>query len=87
MKNKIIELIEEIEDAEDDVFLDKFYQFKNKIQALEFPVTLEEVQEYCKNCTGCKLFSPDNGGICYFEDKGLWDWDIDLITKAIRGSK
>jgi hypothetical protein len=66
----------------------------DKIQAIPDEVTLREVVTYCASraeicrhkCLNCNLFIDDR---CYFDDditdNEPTSWNIDAITKAIRG--
>ena len=91
MKNKIIELIKEYQEKftkldmtnnahieSDDLFDD----IASKIQALEFPVTLDEVKNCCiKKDKLCPL---KKGMFNCQITKDPCDWDIEEITKAVR---
>jgi hypothetical protein len=82
MKNKIIELIDELEDAVEVYDCHKLNQLKAKIQDMEFPLTLEEVKDCCnKNNKLCPL---KKGMFKCQISEDPRDWDIEEITKAVR---
>ena len=88
MKNKIIEIISShlchgLDET--DVYIDKdvYSALIDKIQALEFPVTVKEVKEHCSkigfDCEECIIEGRD----CPINDHPQ-KWNIDKITKAVR---
>jgi hypothetical protein len=86
MKNKIIELITEHADKHG---INNYVELISKIQNMEFPVTMQEVKEYCENNLPCW---PLNDKCRYIDSKTgnckLCDlpneWNIEEITKAVR---
>jgi hypothetical protein len=94
VKEQVLEILND-DKWGDDEFCDKFYQAKNKIQAIPDEVTLREVKEWCekKRCINCQFNYEDRWNEIERCDL-IWnmvlqstDWDIDEITKAIRGSE
>jgi hypothetical protein len=55
----------------------------DKIQAIPDEVTLREVKELCDNSSRCKDCPIEEDCPVILPN----EWDIDAITKAIRGSK
>jgi hypothetical protein len=87
IKEQVIEIIDSVhpDEAIAGVSIEFVRWLKHKIQAIPDEVTLREVKEYCSktSCGDCFFDS----FICEFDTSTPYDWDIDLITKAIRGSK
>ena len=83
MKNKIIELIKEMSvENVNFVKVCNSNELIDQIQALEFPVTVQEVKEHCRkiglDCEECITEGRD----CPINDHPQ-KWNIDKINKAV----